>query len=373
MAAIKKGDTVVLVGTRKGLFLFHSRDRRRWQSRGPYFEGQTIRHAILDPRDGKTVYAGATSEHWGSTVARTTNFGGSWDLGKEGPRYSKESGLTVTRIWQIQPGADGDLYAGVEPAGLFRSEDGGATWASVEGLNYRPDREKWDPGAGGLCLHTVLPYPGEPKRMLVGISSSGVFGTSDGGATWREMNGGVRKYEGGGSFEDGKIGTCPHKIVRDARDPAILYMQNHVGVYRRARGDPQWTVVEDGLPKIEKKVPASFGFPIAAHPHDAGTAYVVPLEGDYNRVTPRGAMAVYRTRNGGKRWQRLSTGLPQKDAWFTILRDALRTDDGDPAGVYVGTTTGQLYHSRDEGDSWRLLADHLQGIQSVEAGTVGGR
>src|SRR3990170_3610915 len=227
MAAIKKGDTVVLVGTRKGLFLFHSRDRRRWQSRGPYFEGQTIRHAILDPRDGKTVYAGATSEHWGSTVARTTNFGGSWDLGKEGPRYSKESGLTVTRIWQIQPGA-----------------------------------------AGGLCLHTVLPYPGEPKRMLVGISSSGVFGTSDGGATWREMNGGVRKYEGGGSFEDGKIGTCPHKIVRDARDPAILYMQNHVGVYRRARGGPQWTVVEDGLPKIEKKGPASFGFPIAAHPPD---------------------------------------------------------------------------------------------------------
>jgi len=373
MAAIKKGDTVVLVGTRKGLFLFHSRDRRRWQSRGPYFEGQTIRHAILDPRDGKTVYAGATSEHWGSTVARTTNFGGSWDLGKEGPRYSKESGLTVTRIWQIQPGADGDLYAGVEPAGLFRSEDGGATWASVEGLNYRPDREKWDPGAGGLCLHTVLPYPGEPKRMLVGISSSGVFGTSDGGATWREMNGGVRKYEGGGSFEDGKIGTCPHKIVRDARDPAILYMQNHVGVYRRARGDPQWTVVEDGLPKIEKKVPASFGFPIAAHPHDAGTAYAVPLEGDYNRVTPRGAMAVYRTRNGGKRWQRLSTGLPQKDAWFTILRDALRTDDNDPAGVYVGTTTGQLYASRNEGDSWRLLADHLNGIQSVEAGTVGGR
>ncbi|HEY4705004.1 MAG TPA: exo-alpha-sialidase [Thermoplasmata archaeon] len=373
MAAIKKGDTVVLVGTRKGLFLFHSRDRRRWQSRGPYFEGQTIRHAILDPRDGKTVYAGATSEHWGSTVARTTNFGGSWDLGKEGPRYSKESGLTVTRIWQIQPGADGDLYAGVEPAGLFRSEDGGATWASVEGLNYRPDREKWDPGAGGLCLHTVLPYPGEPKRMLVGISSSGVFGTSDGGATWREMNGGVRKYEGGGSFEDGKIGTCPHKIVRDARDPAILYMQNHVGVYRRARGDPQWTVVEDGLPKIEKKVPASFGFPIAAHPHDAGTAYAVPLEGDYNRVTPRGAMAVYRTRNGGKRWQRLSRGLPQKDAWFTILRDALRTDDNDPAGVYVGTTTGQLYASRNEGDSWRLLADHLNGIQSVEAGTVGGR
>ncbi len=372
MAAIKKGDTVVLVGTRKGLFLFHSRDRRRWQSRGPYFQGQTIRHAILDPRDGKTIYAGATSEHWGPTVARSTNFGGKWDLGKEGPRYSKESGLTVTRIWQIQAGAEGELYAGVEPAGLFRSDDGGATWASVDGLNYRPDREKWDPGNGGLCLHTVLPYAGEPKRMLVGISSSGVFGTNDGGATWREMNGGVRKYEGGGFHEDGKIGTCPHKIVRDAKDPAILYMQNHMGVYRRRRADPQWTIIENGLPKIEKKVPSSFGFPITAHPHEAGTAYVVPLEGDYNRVTPKGALAVYRTRNGGKRWERLSKGLPQKDAWFTVLRDALRMDDADPAGVYVGTTTGQLYHSRNEGDSWQLLADHLQGIQSVEAAVVGG-
>lgn len=373
MAAIKKGDTMVLVGTRKGLFLFHSHDRRRWQSRGPFLRGQEVRHAILDPRDGKTVYAGGTDEHFGPAIARSTDFGGRWTMGEEGPRYSKESGLTATRVWQLQAGEDGDLWAGVEPAGLFRSRDGGESWASVDGLNYRPERKDWQPGGGGLILHTILPYPGEPNRMLVGISSSGVFGTHDGGATWREMNGGVRKYEGDGFFEDGKIGTCPHKIVRDARDPAILYMQNHVGVYRRRRGEPAWTIIEDGLPRIEKKVPASFGFPITAHPHDAGTAYVVPLQGDFNRVTPRGAMAVYRTRNGGKRWQRLSKGLPQKDAWFTILRDALRTDDGDPAGVYVGTTTGQLYHSRDEGDSWRLLADHLQGIQSVEAGVVGGR
>jgi hypothetical protein len=372
MADAKKGDTVVAVGTRKGLFLFHSRDRKRWQSKGPYFEGETIRHAMLDPRDGKTLYAGVTSEHWGPMVARSTNLGGRWDLGKEGPRFSKESGLTVTRIWQIQPGADEDLYAGVEPAGLFRSTDGGVTWASVDGLNYRAGRDKWDPGNGGLCLHSLLPYPGEPRRMLVGISSSGVFGTNDGGSTWREMNGGVRKYEGG-AMVDGVIGNCPHKIVRDAKDPATLYMQNHVGVYRRRRGDSEWTITETGLPKFKKKVPASFGFPIASHPHDAGTAYVVPLVGDYNRVTANGAMAVYRTRNGAKSWQRLSKGFPQKDAWFTVLRDALRTDDRDPAGVYVGTTTGQLYASRNEGDSWQLIADRLNGIQSVEAGTVGGR
>lgn len=372
MAAVKKGDTVVLVGTRKGLFILHSRDRRRWQTRGPYFEGQTIRHAILDPRDSKTIYAGATDEHFGPTIARSTDFGGKWAMGEEGPRFSKESGLTATRVWQLQAGSDGEMWAGVEPAGLFRSDDDGETWASVDGLNYRPERKDWPPGGGGLILHTILPYPGEPKRMLVGISSAGIFGTHDGGATWREMNGGIRKYEGG-IMEDNVMGTCPHKIVRDATDPAILYMQNHVGVYRRARGEPAWTIVEDGLPKIEKKVPASFGFPIAAHPHDAGTAYVVPLVGDFNRVTPKGALAVYRTRNGGKRWQRLSKGLPQKDAWFTVLRDALRTDDADPAGVYLGTTTGQLYASRNEGDSWTLIADHLNGIQSVEAGTVGGR
>ncbi len=372
MAAVKKGDTVVLVGTRKGLFILNSGDRRRWQTRGPYLRGQEVRHAILDPRDGKTVYAGGTDEHFGPAIARSTDFGGRWQTGEEGPRYSKESGLTATRVWQLQAGEGDELWAGVEPAGLFRSDDGARTWSSVDGLNYRPGRTDWPPGGGGLILHTILPYPGEAERMLVGISSAGIFGTHDGGATWREMNGGIRKYEGG-TMEDNVMGTCPHKIVRDARDPAVLYMQNHFGVYRRRRGDPAWAIIEDGLPKIPKKVPASFGFPIAAHPRDAGTAYLVPLEGDFNRVTPKGALAVYRTRNGGKRWQRLSKGLPQKDAWFTVLRDALRTDDEDPAGVYVGTTTGQLYASRNEGDSWALIADHLSNIQSVEAGTVGGR
>ena len=162
MATPKKGDTVVLVGTRKGFFMFHSRDRRRWSSRGPYFEGDTIRHAILDPNDGKTVFAGITSEHWGPVVARTTDFGGKWKVPKEGPRFSKDSGITVTKLWQLQAGLDEDLYVGVEPAGLFRSRDDGETWSSVDGLNYRAGREKWEPGGGGLCLHTILPYPGEP-------------------------------------------------------------------------------------------------------------------------------------------------------------------------------------------------------------------
>jgi len=366
MVDVKKGETVVLVGTRKGLFLFHSRDRKRWHTRGPYFEGETIRHAVLDPRNGKTIYAGVTSEHWGPVVMHSKNFGGKWVHGEEGPRFSKESGISVTRIWQIQHGADDDLYVGVEPAGLFRSDDRGETWRSVDGLNYRSDRKDWQPGGGGLCLHSILPYSGDPKRMLVAISASGVFGTNDGGTTWRSMNGGVRKYSEDAVFVDNVAESCPHKLVRDTKDPSIVYMQNHTGVYRRKRGDAAWTAIEKGLS-------STFGFPMAAHPHKAETLYAVPLEGDFNRVTPGGAMAVYRTTNSGQRWARLHRGLPQKNAWFTVLRDAMRTDDADPVGVYVGTTTGQLYYSRNEGDSWQLLADHLPQVQSVEAGTVGGR
>ncbi len=373
MADVKKGDTVVVVGTRKGLFLFHSRDRKRWSSKGPYFKGDQIRHAVLDPRDGKTVWAAVTSEHWGAIAVRSTNFGGRWIRGKEGPRFSKDSGLSVTRIWQLRPGLDGDLWAGVEPAGLFRSDDDGNSWASIDALNSWPDRKNWQPGGGGLCLHTILPYPGDPKRMLIGISAVGTFGTSDSGESWRLMNGGIRRYTPGTPRAEDEIGACVHKMARDAEDPALVYHQNHVGVFRRRRGDPAWTVIEKGLPISDRKNPLSFGFPIVAHPHDGETAYVVPLEGDFNRVTLGGAMAVFRTTNGGKRWERLAKGLPQKNAWFTVLRDGMRTDDGDPAGVYVGTTTGQLYSSRDDGDSWQLLAEYLPQVQSVEAGTVGGR
>ena len=372
MSTVKKGETVVVAGTRKGLFLFHSADRKRWASRGPYFEGDTIRHAILDPEDGKTLYAGVTSEHWGMVVARTKDFGGKWTIPKEGPRFSKESGLTVTRIWQLQSAPEDGLYAGLEPAGLFRSTDEGETWSSVDGLNYRPGRDKWEPGGGGLCLHTILPYPGDRKRMLVGISAAGIFATKDGGKSWTMYDAGIRWYGKKEVFDREDLSTCVHKMVRDPRDSAILYQQNHAGMYRRTRGDDAWKIIEKGLP-ISKSTSGTFGFPIAAHPHDAGTAYAVPLVGDYNRVTPDGAMVVQRTTNGGSSWEKLRKGLPQKDAWFTVLRDGLRTDSNDPAGVYVGTTTGQLYNSRDGGESWHLMADHLPQIQSVEAGVVGGR
>ena len=370
MVDVKKGETLVVVGTRKGLFLFHSRDRKRWSSRGPYFEGNEIRHAILDPSDGKTLYAGATSEHWGPIVARTKDFGGKWTTPHEGPRFSKESGISVTRIWQLQTAEDGGLYAGVEPAGLFRSEDRGESWASDDALNYNSGREKWEPGGGGLCLHTILSYPGDSRRMLVGISAAGIFATNDAGSSWRMYDAGIRYYGKQKLFEKEDLATCVHKMVRDAKDPSIVYQQNHAGMYRRTRGDGAWKIVEKGLP-VSKSSGGTFGFPLAAHPHDGQSAYAIPLVGDYNRVMPDGAMAVYRTTNGGKQWLKRTKGLPQSGAWFTVLREGLRTDSNDPAGVYAGTTTGQLYHSRDDGESWHLMADHLPPIQSVETGIVG--
>ena len=372
---MNKGDTVVVAGTKKGLFLFHSRDRKKWKTRGPYHEGCEIQHAMLDPTDGKTVYAGVTSYHWGTRVVRSSNFGGRWLRGKEAPKYSKKSGLSVDKIWQVKTDDEGALYAGVEPAGLFRSEDKGDSWKSVDGLNARPERKGWQAGNGGLCLHSVLPYPGNTNKMVIGISSVGVFGTKDGGETWKVMNGGIHGvFEPDKVMKDGEIGTCPHKLARDGADPRVLYQQNHAGVYRRTEGDDAWVLTESGLPrtKVEKGRRWSFGFPVVGHPSKKGWAYLVPMESDFNRVGIGGGLSVWRTTNGARTWSKSSKGLPTKESFLTVLRDGARADTNDPAGVYVGTTTGQLFFSRDEGSSWGLLADRLPAVFSVEAGVVGG-
>jgi photosystem II stability/assembly factor-like uncharacterized protein len=261
-------------------------------------------------------------------------------------------------VWSVAPAA-GSLYAGVEPAGLFRSDDGGQTWQHVEGLTQHPTRPEWQPGAGGLCLHSIVAHPQDAQRMWVGISAVGTFETRDGGASWETRNSGVRA-----DFIPGpppEFGQCVHKLVMAADGGEHLYQQNHCGVYRSTDGGRQWQEITAGLP-------SQFGFPMAAHPRDPQTVWTIPLNGDdRGRYVPDGSVGVWRTHDAGSNWIRAGDGLPQRDAYVGVLREAMAADRLDPVGVYFGTSTGQLYGSADEGRSWHLIADNLPAIWSVEA------
>lgn len=362
MTQDEAGETVLTIGTRKGLFLLRSRDRRDWRVEGPHFPGVAVYDARFG-HDGR-IFAAVTSEHWGPTVQFSDDGGKSWTPASTPPHFPEASGLSVTRVWSLSEAADGTLYAGVEPAGLFRSHDRGLTWEGVEGFNAQPGRDDWFPGGGGLCLHTILPHPRDPARLLVAASAVGIFESQDAGRTWRLQNGGIRAdFAPAGETREDEPGSCPHKLARDAGDPDLVYMQNHCGVYKRHSADASWTDINEGLP-------SRFGFPMATHPRRPGTAFTVMLEGDFNRVSVGGAFALHRTRDAGKSWTRLSKGLPQEGAWLNVLREGLAVDSGEPAGVYVGTTTGQVFASADEGDTWSLAADRLPQVLSVNAARV---
>ena len=358
MAAIPKGSTVVLVGTRKGLYVFHSRDRRKWKLAGRYFDGIPIHSARYDPQEG-VAWAAVNNFQFGPVVHRSKTLT-NWTRGKSGPSYPKKSGWSVAKVWNVVGGGPADpgvVYAGVEPAGLFRSTDNGDSWKLVPGLTSHSTRSKWNPGAGGLCLHTILPDPKNAKRMVVGISAVAVFRTEDGGATWTPMNNGMTARW----FPDPKprdIGYCPHKLARDAEDPGTIYQQHHWGVFRWDEGKGRWVDVSRGLS-------SSFGFGLASGTR-GGSAFVVPLKSDGDRTT-LGEMAVYRTRSSGRSWQRLTTGLP-RPAHLTILREGVGSDGQDPTGVYVATEQGQVFHTRDGGDHWGVVADNLPPAMSVTAG-----
>jgi photosystem II stability/assembly factor-like uncharacterized protein len=281
----------------------------------------------------------------------------SWDAACHGLDFGADSEYRVRRIWQVAPGErPGTVYAGTQRAGLFRSEDGGENWAAVPGLNDHPHAASWEPGGGGLCLHTIIPHPSDPSRIWVAISTGGVYRSDDGGRTWQPRNRGIRADFIPG--EAPEYGQCVHKIALHPSVPDRLYLQNHGGVYRSDDGGDSWIDIGGGLP-------SDFGFPIAVHPHDPDTVYVVPLQ-DMERYVPDGEMAVWRSRDRGESWERLDDGLPT-GAWLVILRDSMATDDLDEHGLYVGTRTGQVFYSRDEGASWDTLADYLPPVYSVHA------
>jgi len=365
--AVQSGDVLVLVGTTKGAFLFRTDpEHEKTEASGPHFPGQAIYALAYDGRAGRRrVLAGTESSHWGSVVRHSDDLGGTWTDPAEGnARFPADTGAALTRVWQLVP-ADDDhpevVYAGVEPAALFRSGDGGETFELVRGLWDHPHRSKWTPGGGGLCLHTVLLDPDEPAHIWVAISAGGVYYSDDGGASWRTRHRGVRAQFLPDPYPE--LGQCVHKIAPAAGRPQRMFLQNHWGLYRSDDAGEHWVDIANG-------VPSDFGFPVVAHPSDPDTAWIIPLTSDEFRCTVEGRARVYRTRDAGASWEPLTEGLPQEDAFLTVLRDGFTSDDGDPVGLYFGTRTGELFASADEGDSWRLLAGWLPPVMCVKAAVV---
>jgi len=349
--------TELLVGTRKGLFVL------RGDLGGPFeiahraFEGTTIEYAIRDPRSGR-YYASVTSGHFGPRVWMADDPRGEWER-TAGPAFPEDADATVERIWVITPAEeDGVLWAGVAPAALFRSEDGGKTWELNRGLWDRPERPKWQPGAGGLALHSICPMPGDPDRLTLAISAAGIWHTDDRGRTWRQGNAGIVPLyvpeEARATSED----LCVHNVHRSPLRPERLMLQFHTGVYRSDDGGETWLDIGEGLP-------STFGFPMVIDPADPDSGYVIPLVADIDRVTPDGRLRVYETRDAGKSWTARTQGLPQRDAYMTVLRQAFANDGGAPLGLYFGATSGAVFGSADAGETWFTVAERLAPVTSV--------
>ena len=349
---------LVLLGTRKGAFILESdAGRADWSIRGPFCDAWPINHVIADPATG-TIYAGGGNEWFGAAIWKSTDLGASWTHSSKGLQYAPGD-PPILAAWSLAPHRD-CLYAGVQPAGLFASHDRGVTWSHVEGLRQHPSCPHWQPGAGGLILHSIVPHPDDDGQLWVGISAAGVFHTADGGRTWQPRNTGVRCDFLPEGQRYPEFGQCVHCLVIAPGKSNRLYQQNHCGMYRSDDGGQNWNSIEAGLP-------SSFGFPAVAHPRDPETLFLLPLNGDTaGRYVPDAKAAVWRTRNAGAGWQALRKGLPQENAFFGVLRQAMAVDRLDPAGVYAGTSTGTLFASPDEGESWTAIAQHLPAISSVE-------
>lgn len=361
-AAPAPGDVLVMVGTRKGTFLFWSDDERRTWQRSEHHLGWSRRAMSYDVRTN-TIYAAVSSDVFGGLVQRSRDDGRTWEHFNEGLDFPAAEERRVRQIWQVQPGhaqRPGEVWAGTGEAGLFRSTDDGAHWEGVAGLNDRVATDTWMPGGGGLILHTILVDPTDPNRIYAAISAGGAYRSDDGGGAWNPINRGVAAD----FLPDpaSETGHCVHKMVLHPARPEVLFQQNHMGIYRSDNRGDLWTDISAGLP-------SRFGFPMTFHAHDPHTVYTVPLVADERRFVPDGQMAVWRTRDDGATWQPLTHGLPD-GAWLNVLRDALTADTCDPCGIYVGTTGGHLFYSRDEGDTWQRLTDYLLPVLSVAAARV---
>ena len=363
------GDVLLLVGTMKGAFLLRSNAARTdWTVGGPYFPGRAIYALIHDQRNGRNrVWAAVNSSYWGSYLSASDNFGRDWTEPEAYQiRFPEDSETSLKQIWQIEEGHRDEpdsLLCGVEPAALFRSDDAGANWSLVKGLFDHPHRPQWQPGGGGLCLHTILQDPNDRNRIHIAISTGGVYRTDDGGASWNPRNVGVRAEFLPPEHRYPEFGQCVHKIVRHPSQPERMFLQNHWGLYRSDDAGDSWTDIANG-------VPSDFGFAMVNDPHEVNSVFIVPLESDEFRCTPDAKLRVYRTRNGGESWEPLTNGLPQENAFETVLRDGMCADDLKPAGIYFGTRNGKLFGSNNDGDSWQTIAQGLPPIVCVKTSVV---
>ena len=366
----KKEEALLLVGTMKGAFVLRSdKSRRKWKIEGPHFRGEAVYALLHDTRGGSgRTFAATNSMHWGPTLRTSDDRGLTWsEPGPQTVKFPAESGRALAQIWQITPGRKSEpdvFYCGVEPAALFESRDGGETWEPNKGLLNHEHQPKWQPGGGGLCLHTIVLDPNNPQRMAIAMSTGGVYRSDDGGKSWRARNVGVRAQFMPEEHRYPEFGQCVHKIVHHPSRPERLFLQNHWGLYRSDDWGDNWRDIANG-------VPSDFGFAMQMHPHDPDTVYIVPIEADMFRATPEAKLRVYRTTDAGASWHPLTRGLPQHDAYENVLRDALTADSFDSAGIYFGTRSGKLFASRDEGESWEALADGLPPIVCVKAAVAG--
>ena len=349
----------VIVGTRKGCFLLESDgDRRDWEMRGPFCDGWPVYHAIHDAATG-TLFAACASEWHGAGVWRSSDLGENWELSSEGLSYDEDGDLKLSKVSGLTA-AHGRLLAGAESAGVFESRDGGATWSLKTTLDGLPGRDEWNiptnQPPGHLGLPAILPHPDEASRFWAIVQGFGIFETTDDGVSWTPRNKGLRADW---PLENPEVGYCVHKLVMSPVDTDRLYQQNHDGMHRSDDAGQSWVEISEGLP-------TEFGFAAAAHPHDRDTFYVIPLDPGHGRCMPDGKAAVWRTRDAGSTWQRLDRGLPQEDAHLGVLREGMAIDALDVPGLYFGTSTGQVFASADEGETWTEIASYLPAIASVE-------